>query len=58
VSLLVLLDYEGFVCCFFFWFMVGKHLVRCQRRSGDMLVSSVTALVVPQRFKHVVRLDL
>jgi hypothetical protein len=45
-------------CYFFLWFIAGKHLVRCQRRSGGPLVSLVTALTVPQRFKHVVRPDL
>jgi hypothetical protein len=44
VSLLVLLDYEGFDFVVFLWIMAGKHLVRCQRRSGAPLVSSVAVL--------------
>jgi hypothetical protein len=38
--------------------MTGKHLVRCRRRSGVLLVASVAALAVPQRFKHAARRDL
>jgi hypothetical protein len=59
VPLLVLLDYEGFVLFVFFrCFMTGKHLVRCRRRSGALLVALVVALAVPQRFKHAARPDL
>jgi hypothetical protein len=39
-------------------FLVGKHLVRCRRRSGAPFVASVAALAVLQRFKHVVSPDL
>jgi hypothetical protein len=58
VPLQVLLDYEGLVLFVFSLFFTGKHLVRCRRRSGVLLVASVAALAVPQRFKHTARPDL
>ncbi len=44
VPLLVLLDYEGFDFVVFLWIMAGKHLVRCQRRSGAPLVSPLLSV--------------
>jgi hypothetical protein len=47
VPLLVLLDYEGLVLFVFSLVLTGKHLVRCRRRSGVLLMASVAALAVP-----------